>query len=91
MQESAAKAETGISERARARRASALIETTIPARLDRLTWGRFHTLIVLALGIKVVFIGMALAGTATMWMAVFADMGASMIVVFNGLRLLRKS
>jgi Cd2+/Zn2+-exporting ATPase len=26
---------------------------------------------------------------ATLWMAVFADMGASLIVVFNGLRLLR--
>jgi Cd2+/Zn2+-exporting ATPase len=28
-------------------------------------------------------------GQATMWMAVFADMGASLLVVFNGLRLLR--
>lgn len=28
-------------------------------------------------------------GAATLWMAVFADMGASLIVVFNGLRLLR--
>jgi Cd2+/Zn2+-exporting ATPase len=27
---------------------------------------------------------------ATLWMAVFADMGASLIVVFNGLRLLRE-
>jgi Cd2+/Zn2+-exporting ATPase len=32
---------------------------------------------------------LALAGSATMWMAVFADMGASLLVVFNGLRLLR--
>jgi Cd2+/Zn2+-exporting ATPase len=30
-------------------------------------------------------------GTATMWMAVFADMGASLLVVGNGLRLLRRS
>jgi len=42
-----------------------------------------------ALGIKAVFFGLALAGMATLWMAVFADMGASLIVVFNGLRLLR--
>jgi len=28
-------------------------------------------------------------GSATMWMAVFADMGASLLVVFNGLRMLR--
>ena len=42
----------------------------------------------LALGIKAVFFALALAGTATLWMAVFADMGASLLVVGNGLRLL---
>ncbi|HJV76481.1 MAG TPA: heavy metal translocating P-type ATPase [Noviherbaspirillum sp.] len=41
-----------------------------------------------ALGIKAVFFVLALAGLATLWMAVFADMGASLLVVFNGLRLL---
>ena len=45
--------------------------------------------IVLALGIKAVFLVLAVFGNATMWMAVFADMGASLLVVFNGLRLLR--
>jgi Cd2+/Zn2+-exporting ATPase len=45
----------------------------------------------LALGIKVVFLGLALFGSATMWMAVFADMGASLLVVANGLRMLRTS
>jgi Cd2+/Zn2+-exporting ATPase len=45
--------------------------------------------IAVALGIKAVFLGLTLAGHGTMWMAVFADMGASLIVVFNGLRLLR--
>jgi Cd2+/Zn2+-exporting ATPase len=45
--------------------------------------------IALALGIKVVFLALALGGQATLWMAVFADMGASLLVVFNGLRLLR--
>ncbi|MES2191020.1 MAG: heavy metal translocating P-type ATPase [Pseudomonadota bacterium] len=45
--------------------------------------------ITLALGIKAVFLVMAVFGTATMWMAVFADMGASLLVVGNGLRLLR--
>jgi Zn2+/Cd2+-exporting ATPase len=43
----------------------------------------------LALGIKIAFLGLAVAGHATLWMAVFADMGASLLVVFNGLRLLR--
>jgi len=42
------------------------------------------------LGIKSVFLVMAVVGTATMWMAVFADMGASLLVVGNGLRLLRR-
>jgi Zn2+/Cd2+-exporting ATPase len=44
--------------------------------------------IAFSIGIKVVFLGLALAGFATLWMAVFADMGASLLVVFNGLRLL---
>ena len=43
----------------------------------------------LALGIKAVFLAFALFGSATMWMAVFADMGASFLVVLNGLRMLR--
>jgi len=45
--------------------------------------------IALALGIKIIFLALALSGHATLWMAVFADMGASLLVVFNGLRLLR--
>jgi Cd2+/Zn2+-exporting ATPase len=46
--------------------------------------------IALALVIKAIFLVVTFAGMATMWMAVFADMGVSLIVVFNGLRLLRK-
>ncbi|MFC5510436.1 heavy metal translocating P-type ATPase [Massilia jejuensis] len=42
-----------------------------------------------ALTIKAVFLVLAIAGSATLWMAVFADMGASLLVVFNGLRLLK--
>ncbi len=45
--------------------------------------------ITLAIGIKAIFFALALAGKATLWMAVFADMGASLIVVFNGIRLLK--
>ncbi len=45
--------------------------------------------IVFALGLKLVFMGLALAGIATLWMAVTADMGASLLVIANGLRLLR--
>ena len=42
----------------------------------------------LALGIKAAFLLLAVFGHASMWMAVFADMGASLLVVANGLRLL---
>jgi Cd2+/Zn2+-exporting ATPase len=42
----------------------------------------------LAVGIKAVFLILAYLGVATMWMAVFADMGASLIVIVNALRLL---
>ncbi|CAM3545008.1 Lead, cadmium, zinc and mercury transporting ATPase [Bordetella sputigena] len=45
--------------------------------------------IVLALGIKAVFLVLALSGLATLWMAVFADVGTSLLVVANGLRLLK--
>ncbi|HEY1028850.1 MAG TPA: heavy metal translocating P-type ATPase [Pseudomonas sp.] len=64
----------------------------IPAfvRLSRQTHAILVQNIVLALGIKAIFLAMTLAGEATMWMAVFADMGVSLMVVFNGLRLLRK-
>ena len=43
----------------------------------------------LALGIKLLFLLLAVFDNASMWMAVFADMGASLLVVFNGLRLQR--
>lgn len=46
--------------------------------------------IAFAIGIKVVFLALTLAGVGTLWMAVFADVGASLIVVGNSLRLLRK-
>jgi Cd2+/Zn2+-exporting ATPase len=45
--------------------------------------------VALALGLKAVFLALALAGSATLWMAVAADMGATILVIFNGLRLLR--
>jgi hypothetical protein len=50
MQEGLARAETPGSRKAPSEPEAALIETDIPARLERLPWGRFHTLIVIALG-----------------------------------------
>ena len=64
----------------------------IPQMIDlsASTWSILWQNIMIALGIKLVFFGLALFGMATMWMAVFADMGASLLVLMNGLRVLRK-
>jgi MFS family permease len=45
----------------------AVVETDIPARLDRLSWGRFHTLVVVALGITWILDGLevTLAGAVS--------------------------
>lgn len=45
--------------------------------------------IAVALGIKAVFFALAVMGLASLWMAVFADVGASLLVIANGMRLLR--
>ena len=58
-------------------------------RLSRATHSVLVQNIALALGIKAVFLGLAMTGHATLWMAVFADVGASLLVVANGLRLLQ--
>ncbi|KVZ14836.1 heavy metal translocating P-type ATPase [Burkholderia ubonensis] len=65
----------------------------IPAfvRLSRATHRVLVQNIGFALGVKLVFLGLTVAGLGTMWMAVFADAGASLIVVGNGLRLLSRS
>jgi len=64
----------------------------IPAfiRLSRQTSSILRQNIALALVIKAIFLVVTFLGLATMWMAVFADMGVALLVVFNGLRLLRK-
>jgi len=43
----------------------------------------------IAVGLKLIVFGLSLAGMATLWMAVLADTGASVLVVANGLRALR--
>lgn len=47
--------------------------------------------IVFALGVKVAVFALASLGMATLWMAIAADMGASLLVIANGLRLLRST
>ncbi|MGD9688404.1 MAG: heavy metal translocating P-type ATPase [Phycisphaerales bacterium] len=56
--------------------------------LSRRTGAILTQNITLAIGIKVVFFVLTVAGLGTMWMAVIADVGASLLVVGNGLRLL---
>lgn len=58
-------------------------------RISRRTVAVLRQNIVLALGIKAVFLALAVMGDATLWMAIFADVGASLLVVFNGLRVTR--
>jgi Cd2+/Zn2+-exporting ATPase len=57
--------------------------------LGRATRVNIRTNLVIALGLKLAFVAAAVSGGATLWMAVLADTGASMIVVANALRLLR--
>ena len=58
-------------------------------RWSRATNAVLRQNIALAIGIKAVFLVLTVAGQATLWMAVFADMGSSLLVIFNGMRLLR--
>ena len=53
----------------------------------RRTLGIIHQNIAFALGVKAIFIALTLVGHASLWSAIAADMGASLLVVFNALRL----
>jgi len=59
-------------------------------RLSRATTRNIRANIAFSLVLKGAFLVMAVAGTATLWMAVIADMGASLLVIGNALRLLRE-
>jgi len=58
-------------------------------RLSRATGSVLAQNLGLAVGIKLLFLILAVAGEARLWMAVFADMGTSLLVTANALRLLR--
>lgn len=57
----------------------------IARRTQRIVWQN----IILALGVKLAFISLGIIGEATMWEAVFADVGVALIAVFNAMRILR--
>jgi Cd2+/Zn2+-exporting ATPase len=66
-----------------------LLRIPYAVRLSRSTVRNIQVNIALSLGLKAVFLVLAGLGMATLWMAVVADMGASLLVIANGLRLLR--
>jgi Cd2+/Zn2+-exporting ATPase len=59
-------------------------------RLSRATVRNIRMNVAFSLALKGAFLVLALTGGATLWMAVLADMGASLIVIGNALRLLRE-
>jgi Cd2+/Zn2+-exporting ATPase len=59
-------------------------------RLSHATMRNVRTNVAIALGMKLGFVVLAAAGVATLWMAILADTGASLIVTANSLRLLRE-
>jgi Cd2+/Zn2+-exporting ATPase len=60
-------------------------------RLSRATLTNIRVNVALSIGLKVVFVILAVSGVATLWMAVLADTGASALVVANAVRLRRFS
>jgi Cd2+/Zn2+-exporting ATPase len=69
--------------------ADELLRIPYAIRLSRSTMRNIQINIAASLGLKAVFLVLAGMGAATLWMAVVADMGASLLVIGNGLRLLR--
>ena len=70
--------------------ADELAKIPFAIRLSRATARNIRVNIAFSLALKALFLVMAVAGVATLWMAVVADTGASLIVVANALRLLRE-
>jgi Cd2+/Zn2+-exporting ATPase len=66
-----------------------LLRLPYAVRLARATLRNVRVNVAISLALKSVFLVMAVAGAATLWMAVLADAGATVIVVGNAMRLLR--
>ena len=69
--------------------ADELLKIPFAIRLGRAALRNIKMNVTLSLGLKAVFLALAVVGSATLWMAVMADMGASLLVIANGMRLLR--
>ena len=70
--------------------ADELLKIPYALRLSRATVRNIRANIAFSIVLKAAFLVLAIAGMATLWMAVVADMGASLIVIANALRLLRE-
>lgn len=69
--------------------ADELSTVSFAIRLSRRALSVIKFNLAFAIGLKLLFLALAVAGHATLWMAVVADTGASLLVVANALRLLR--
>ncbi len=69
--------------------ADELLKIPFTVRLGRATLRNIQMNVAFSLGLKAIFLALAMTGSATLWMAVMADMGASLLVIANGMRLLR--
>jgi Cd2+/Zn2+-exporting ATPase len=67
-----------------------LLKISYAVRLSRAAARNIRMNIALSIGVKAAFVAMAVFGLATLWMAVVADMGTSLFVIANALRLLRE-
>jgi Cd2+/Zn2+-exporting ATPase len=62
------------------------IAIEVAKRTRTIVWQNIY----FAMGVKLVFIVLGVFGVATMWEAVFGDMGVALIAVFNAIRILKK-
>ena len=69
---------------------SDLSRLPLAVALSRRTLRIIKANVAIALGLKAAFVGVTIFGGATLWMAVLADTGASLLVVANALRLLNQ-
>jgi len=67
----------------------ALLKLPLGIRIARKTRNIVWQNIILALGVKLLFLSLGIMGQATMWEAVFADIGVALIAVFNAMRILK--
>jgi Cd2+/Zn2+-exporting ATPase len=66
-----------------------LAQLPFAVRLARFTRGLIYQNVIISLGMKMIFLVLALFGGASLWLAILADVGVSLLVTLNGMRPLR--